>query len=549
MLRALRIQNFALIDALNLSFDKGFTVITGETGSGKSILLGALNLILGERSDFSLIGPAGDKAIVEVECELHAEWESFFNKNDLDFELLSTIRREIHASGKSRAFINDTPVSLSTLKELSLHLISIHSQYNTLELKNTDYQLQMLDTLADLKQDRASFETIYFKWKSLSNELEKLKSIQRNANQRLDYLDFQVNELVELQLENTDYSALESEYKLIESAEDIQRVLQLMNAAIDEDNGINDQLNQLSNQLFRHNGVSDDLSQLAERLKAVSVELSDLSKDAMRLNDQMDDQPHRLVELEDKINRFNHVLRKHQVPDQPALMGIWRQFEAELNGTSEDMHRIVELENEVNALYNTLQELANSLHQKRSEATETISINLKSILTDLKLPETQLTFKLAKREVFTSSGSTDLTILFSANKGMSPVPVEKAASGGELSRLMLALQKMISTKMQLPTVLFDEIDTGVSGEVAEKMGKLLKEMGTTMQLMAITHLPQVASKGTHHLRVEKSTKQDTTVTNVRSLSDVEREMEIARLMSGEEITDAAIVAARQLINS
>jgi DNA repair protein RecN (Recombination protein N) len=201
---------------------------------------------------------------------------------------LSTIRREIHASGKSRAFINDTPVSLSTLKELSLHLISIHSQYNTLELKNTDYQLQMLDTLADLKQDRASFETIYFNWKSLSIELEKLKSIQRNANQRLDYLDFQVNELVELQLENTDYSALESEYKLIESAEDIQRVLQLMNAAIDEDNGINDQLNQLSNQLFRHNGVSDDLSQLAERLKAVSVELSDLSKDAMRLNDQMD---------------------------------------------------------------------------------------------------------------------------------------------------------------------------------------------------------------------------------------------------------------------
>jgi DNA repair protein RecN (Recombination protein N) len=201
-----------------------------------------------------------------------------------------------------------------------------------------------------------------------------------------------------------------------------------------------------------------------------------------------------------------------------------------------------DLENEVNASLKSLQELANSLHQKRSEATETLSINLKSILTDLKLPETQLTFQLARREALTSSGNTDLTILFSANKGMSPVPVEKAASGGELSRLMLALQKMISTKMQLPTVLFDEIDTGVSGEVAEKMG-------TTMQLMAITHLPQVASKGTHHLRVEKSIKQDTTVTNVRSLSDNEREMEIARLMSGEEITDAALVAARQLMNS
>ena len=549
MLRALRIQNFALIDALNLSFNEGFTVITGETGSGKSILLGALNLILGERSDFSLIGPAGDKAIVEVDCQIHTHWKSFFNENDLDFELLTTIRREIHASGKSRAFINDTPVSLSTLKELSLHLISIHSQYNTLELKNTDYQLQMLDTLADLTHDRASFETTYFKWKSLSNELEKLKSIQRNASQRLDYLDFQVNELVDLQLESTDYSALESEYKLIESAEDIQRVLQLVHAAVDEDNGMNDQLNQLLNQLSRHNGVSEDLSQLTERLKAVSVELSDLSKDAMRLNDQIDYQPHRLVELEDKINRYNHVLRKHQVSDQPALIEIWRQFEAELNGTSKDMHRMEELENEVNAFHNTLQELANSLHQKRSEATETLSINLQSILTDLKLPETQLTFQLARREALTSSGNTDLTILFSANKGMSPVPVEKAASGGELSRLMLALQKMISTKMQLPTVLFDEIDTGVSGEVAEKMGKLLKEMGTTMQLMAITHLPQVASKGTHHLRVEKSIKQGTTVTSVRSLSDNEREMEIARLMSGEEITDAALVAARQLMNS
>lgn len=549
MLRALRIQNFALIDALNLSFNEGFTVITGETGSGKSILLGALNLILGERSDFSLIGPVSDKAIVEVDCELQTHWESFFIKNDLDFELLTTIRREIHASGKSRAFINDTPVSLSILKELSLHLISIHSQYNTLELKNTDYQLQMLDTLADLTQDRASFETHYYKWRSLSNELEKLKAIQRDAIQRLDYLDFQVNELVDLQLENTDYSALESEYKLIESAEDIQRVLQLMNASIDEDNGMNDQLNQLFNQLLRHNGVSEDLSQLAERLKAVSVELSDLSKDAMRLNDQMEYQPHRLIELEDKINRYNHVLRKHQVSDQPALIEIWRQFEGELNGTSKDMDRMEELENEVNNLYNSLLELANSLHHKRSEATETLSINLQSILTDLKLPETQLTFQLARREVLTSSGNTDLTILFSANKGMSPVPVEKAASGGELSRLMLALQKMISTKMQLPTVLFDEIDTGVSGEVAEKMGKLLKEMGTTMQLMAITHLPQVASKGTHHVKVEKSIKQDTTVTNVRSLSDNEREMEIARLMSGEEITDAAIVAARQLMNS
>lgn len=549
MLRALRIQNFALINALNLSFDKGFTVITGETGSGKSILLGALNLILGERSDFSLIGPTGDKAIVEVDCELHTKWKAFFNENDLDFELLTTIRREIHASGKSRAFINDTPVSLSTLKELSLHLISIHSQYNTLELKNTDYQLQMLDTLADLTHERASFEANYFKWKSLSNELEKLKAIQRDAIQRLDYLDFQVNELVDLQLENTDYSALESEYKFIESAEDIQRVLQLVNVAVDEDNGMNDQLNQLLNQLSRHNGVSEDLSQLAERLKAVSVELSDLSKDAMRLNDQMEYQPHRLMELEDKINRYNHVLRKHQVSDQPALIEIWRQFEAELNGTSNDIDRMEELENEVSNLRNSLLELANSLHQKRSEATETISFNLKSILTDLKLPETQLTFQLARREALTSSGNTDLTILFSANKGMSPVPVEKAASGGELSRLMLALQKMISTKMQLPTVLFDEIDTGVSGEVAEKMGKLLKEMGTTMQLMAITHLPQVASKGTHHVKVEKYIKQNATVTNVRGLSDNERQMEIARLMSGEEITDAAIVAARQLMNS
>ena len=548
MLRALRIQNFALIDALDLSFQNGFTVITGETGSGKSILLGALNLILGERSDFSLIGPSSDKAIVEVDYELADKWESFFKLNDLDFERLTTIRREILSSGKSRAFINDTPVQLSVLKQLSLQLVSIHSQYNTLELKNPDYQLQLLDILAQLKGDRNVFEEQYSKWKTINTELEKLKSLQLSADQRIDYLSFQVEELAELQLDKVDYTEIEAEFNLIESAEEIQRIMVSLHNAIDEDGAIHDQLVQLNQLVAKYSASTEELGNMADRLKSAAVELSDIAKEAMRLNERLDAQPQRLIELEDKLNRYNHVLRKHHALDQKALIEMERNFKEELKTTSGDIDRIQELEKEVDQAYSEMIELAEVLHQKRLNSTSQLSGELKTILNELKLPETQLTFEVTKRPSVSSSGISDLSILFSANKGMVPVPVQQAASGGELSRLMLALQKMVSAKMKLPTILFDEIDTGVSGEVADKIGRLLHEMGKEMQLMAITHLPQVASKGMHHLKVEKSIQQDITVTRVRELSGAEREIEIARLMSGEEISDAAIHAARQLMN-
>jgi DNA repair protein RecN (Recombination protein N) len=547
MLRALRIQNFALIDTLDLELSDGFTVITGETGSGKSILLGALNLILGERSDFGLIGPKGDKAVVEVDYELNeAQWKPFFLEHDLDFHPLTTIRREILVSGKSRAFVNDTPIALAALRELSGHLVSIHSQYNTLELKQKDYQLLLLDSLAQLRTERSAFAELYHDWKSLLTERDRLKALQDSADKRMDYLDFQLNELRQLQLDTINYAELESEYSLLESAEEIQSALVSIYNTIDVDGSFSDQLFKGTQLLSKFN-AQEELAQLSERLKSILVELKDISKDAMHIHDRIDRNPQRLIELEERINRYNHALRKHHVADQVTLREYWNGLEEESKGTNQVNDQLKHITAQVEAKERLLEEKANDLHHKRLSAATELSEELRTILKDLKLPDTQLTFKLTERSVFNETGKSDLTILFSANAGMVPVPVERAASGGELSRLMLALQKMISVKMEHPTVLFDEIDTGVSGEVADKIGRLLKDMGTTMQLMAITHLPQVASKGAQHLKVEKTTTEQTTVTSVRLLNREEREIEVARLMSGEQITEAAIENARQLM--
>lgn len=549
MLHSLRIQNFALIKEIELKFDSGFTVITGETGSGKSILLNALNLILGERADFSVIGPSSDKAVVEAEFQIKGfQLENFFAENDLDQEELTIIRREINTSGKSRAFINDSPVSLNVLKTLTSSLVNIHSQYNTLELKSKSYQLDVLDTLAELLSKRTLFAAKFKKYNTQKSKLSELKLELSHALQQQDYNKFQLAELEELNLDAKDYMQLEVELKKAENSEELIQALSAIMSNLEEDNQVLDKLRSLRSVLDRSKGMDTSVDGLAERLNSVFIELSDISLDAGRLIDSVEIDSEKLQQLTESLNRYNHAIKKHNVLDQQELMALRNGLESELLNVEETQNQIIRLEEEVEVLKNEIFKDAKELHQERLQATVKISDQLQAILEELKLPKTKLEFQLNEREELNQYGLSDVTILFSANVGIDTVPIEKAASGGELSRVMLALQKMISEKKLLPTVLFDEIDTGVSGDVAQKIGALLHKMGYNFQLLAISHLPQVAAKASHHFKVEKDVVNGRTSTSVILLSKEERINEIARLMSGENISEAAKETAKSLMH-
>ena len=549
MLHALRIKNFALINQIELVLKPGYTVITGETGSGKSILLHALNLILGERADFSVIGPESDKAVVEAEFEMKGfHLESFFQENDLDQEDRTIIRREINMNGKSRAFINDTPVSLAVLKNLTSALVNINSQYNTLELKNKTYQLEVLDTLSELQLKRTDFAALFKRFNEQKTLLSNLKSSLSLALQQKDYTNFQLVELEGLLLDSVDYSSVETELKKIENGEGLIVSFSSIIGAIEDENQLVDKLHSLRTILDRSKGLDKAVDELSIRLNAVLIELNDISSDASRALESVETNPEKLLDLTDSLNHFNHVLKKYSVRDQQEMLELRNRLQKELFDTEATEHQINELEEVLKNLEKEITTKAKELHQDRLKAVQPVAAELQEILHELKLPNTKLSFQLTEREELNQFGLTDVNLLFSANVGIETVPIEKAASGGELSRVMLALQKMISEKKVLPTILFDEIDTGVSGDVAQKIGALLQKMGTHFQLLAISHLPQVAAKASHHFKVEKEIIGNRTETKVKSLEMDERIEEIARLMSGENITPAAMETAKSLMH-
>lgn len=548
MLKQLKVQNFALIQHANLDFNAGYTVITGETGSGKSILLQALNLILGDRADFKIIGPSSDKAVVEAIFMIDSgEFASFFTENDIDPEQETIIRREITNQGKSRAFINDTPVQLTVLKSFSERLISIHSQYNTLDLKRKEFQLQTLDILAgtrDLQHKYvAEFEHSKQLTRSLESEKEELEKLIRDK----DYNDFQLRELEELNLSNTNFTALEEQLNRLENATEIQQLANGISTGIGSEGAVIDQLQtikQLASKLVKIDAAHIAIEQ---RIQSVIIELKDLDTELSHLiNQEFDEQ--KKYELTALLDKYNHVLIKHRCSTEDELKQLLHQLQTSNSDTEKLSSKIAGMEQELSVLNKALVATANQLHEKRVNAVSTIAQRITTSLTDLKLPDTQLVFQLEQQEKLTAFGNSSLTLLFSANKGVAPIEIEKAASGGELSRVMLALQKLISEKIQLPTIFFDEIDTGVSGDVAQKIGQLLQEMGKTMQLFAISHLPQVAAKAQHHFKVEKSAQNNLVQTQITPLSNEKRVEEIARLMSGEIINEAAISNAKALMS-
>ena len=546
MLKLLRIDNFVLIDRVELVLDKGFTVITGETGSGKSILLAAINLLLGERADFSVIGKKSTKSFVEASFNMEDRFIDFFTANDLDQQQDILIRREIVKDVKSRAFINDTPVQLAKLKELTSLLLSVNSQFNTFDLRSSSYQMELYDDMADTTSMRMKFLNDFLAWKANCQVIRKLEEKRNLENSQKDYTQFLLDELSQLDLKNTDYSIYESALSRIENADSIREVA-LQMSHLSEDNGPYSTLSTLLSKIEKISLSDAKMTQFAAQLKAVLIELKEMMNEAEELvNDiEIDPEAHRMMLA--KIDEFNRQLNKHRFTHQSQLVELENQLK-DTTQESEQLDSELELlliENE--SVHKKLVGLSQLLHENRIKAAKGIENSIKDCLQELKLSDTEINFQLSVSEL-KENGASDLSILFSANKGMVMTPIEKAASGGEMSRVMLALQKIISDKRKLPTVLFDEIDTGVSGEVAQKIGLLLRAMGENMQLIAISHLPQVAAKANNHFKVEKDSDGTATKTYVKRLENEEVAIEIARLMSGEVITSEAILTAKNLMN-
>tara|TARA_B110000305_G_scaffold242116_1_gene320075 strand:- start:19160 stop:20809 length:1650 start_codon:yes stop_codon:yes gene_type:complete len=549
MIKSLRIENFALIDSVNIQFDGGFTVITGETGSGKSILLNALNLILGERANFSVIGELKDKSVVEAEIDISGfNMKNFFKANQLDYFDLTIVRREIYKQGRSRAFINDIPVQLNILKELTGGLIHIHSQYNTLELKDKDFQIRLLDVLAGTLKKRTQFQNVFAGYQLKKKELTERLLLLAESSSKIDYDSFQLTELQALDLDNIDYEAMKQELSKFENADELLASFGALLNLLEMDGGVLQQLGQVNTTLEKNASIDPVLSDLQKRVASVLIELKDISSEAEEQSGSISIDPKQLVELSSKLDSFNKATFKHRVQNQEELLHLME----DLNGSSDDLAQlegdIARLTNEIQLEEAKLIELGEVLHNERKKSIPEIETRITKSLNELKLVNTILEFRLSKELKLTKFGTSNLEIYFSPNVGLPPVPIHQAASGGELSRVMLALQSLMSRKIQLQTILFDEIDTGVSGDVAQKIGQTLKSMGAGMQVIAITHLPQVAAKGEQHLSVSKAIIDGRTQSSVIELDMAARIEETARLMSGDEINEAALANAKALMS-
>lgn len=545
MLKRLSIQNFALIENIELIFDDGFTVLTGETGSGKSILLGALRLILGERADYAVIRDADKKTVVEATfCIEKLNLKSFFDANDLDYSTDTIIRREIHALGKSRAFINDTPVHLTVLKDFTTLLIHIHSQHHTLNLKDKAFQLTLLDTLVDTRDLRSSVGILYKKWKLEEKNLIGLREEIAQALRESDFNSFQLEELKRLNLSLNDFTKIEEDVNRGEKSEEIKLSFVRICSLIHDENGLLDQLVPLA----KMNTFGDaKLGELAERLASVKIELQDIvasAEDGLETLEISPEEHHRQIIL---LDAYNSAVKKHSVRAQSELIQLQEWLSLAVSQVENADEELATKSKQVEDMRNRFEEKAQELSALRKSRAGSVESTIGEYLTQLKLNDAVVKFH-TEQSTASETGIDAMALLFSANKGMEPQSIEKIASGGELSRLMLILQHLMSSKQQLPTLIFDEIDTGVSGEVAQRIGELLKSMGDNLQLLAITHLPQVAAKGSQHLKVlKRNTTEGKTVTELIKLFDDKRVEEVARLMSGAEINVAALENARNLM--
>tara|TARA_B100000768_G_scaffold45613_1_gene44439 strand:- start:914 stop:2566 length:1653 start_codon:yes stop_codon:yes gene_type:complete len=550
LLSDLSIKNYALIDNLQVQFDSGFTSITGETGAGKSVLLGGLALVLGKRVDFSHINDLSKKCIIEASFNVESfNLKSFFENNDLDFEFLTILRREILPSGKSRAFINDSPVNLSLLNALGEKLIDIHSQQQTQELTNDDFQFQVLDALAQNNKTIEDYQLLLKTFKSTQKQLEELKASKLQSQKDRDYHTFLLNELMEVNLQSIDLESIDVEYNTLNNVELIQAELNLANQILgSEDLGIASNLIMLKQVFHKLTDISSSYKTLSDRIQSVSIELDDIFNEIESEQSKVDVNPARLIEIDAILQKVHNLFSKHNVKSVQALIDVQSELESKVDSIASLETSIIAAEKALDSQINKLDKMANMIHKKRKTVVAKLIMQLETILTDLGMPNARFKIEFSPSETYLYNGKDHLDFLLKANKGSKFLSLKKAASGGELSRIMLAIKSILSKYQQLPTIMFDEIDTGVSGEIAHKMGDIMKQMSLSMQVFSITHLPQIAAKGQSHFKVYKQDIKEITVTALKKLSKDDRVVEIAQMLGGKKVSSSAVAHAKQLLN-
>ncbi len=549
MLKQLHISNYALIDKLNVSFESGFNVITGETGAGKSILLGALGFALGDRADTNVLYDKDKKCIVEAQFELKDNTlQSFFEENDLDFETDCIFRRELSPQKKSRAFINDTPVALQAMKEIGSQLVDIHSQHDSLLLTDADFQLRLLDDIAQNNSLLTDYQEEYGNYNQLKRSLNDLKEMATKNTAENDYLKFQLDELDKADLKEGEYTEIEQTLSVMENSEEIKTLLVTANSLMeDSETAILGQVNELSSTLSRLKHLLPDAESLFERIENLKVELKDIAYDLRHKEDETQFDEEQLQNLQERYDLLSRLMMKHRVNEFGELIALRDSLKEKVNAFENIDEAIAQAEKQLKTSEKQLSSLAKNLHEKRCQAAVAFGEKVAQLVQQLAMPFAQFQVSVESQETFGSKGSDEIRFLFSANKGVAPDDIRRVASGGELSRLMLSIKSAVSDYNYIPTLIFDEIDTGVSGEVAAKIGGIMRQMGHSLQLISITHLPQVASQALHHYFIYKDNKGERTQSHIRLLNSSERTNEIAKMLSNDTITPEALRAAEVLL--
>ena len=549
MLSKITIQNFALIDSLHISLNNGLQVITGETGAGKSIILGALRLVLGERADVKAISNPENKSVVETEFRIDKQHISFFEENDLDFEENTIIRREILPSGKSRAFINDVPVTLDVLKKLSSKLIDIHSQFETSDLFSEEYQFKIIDGLSENKLLISAYQQDFNSYQKLNKTLQEHENQLENSNKEADYQNFLLSELEEIDLESIDLEELKNQVSIGENAGNIIENLNYISGRFyQEEIGVLDGLNDIKNKIQKIAENSPHFEELSKRLDEAHLELKDIHNQIENELEKVEIDPESLAAMTSLLNKINTLFLKHQVSDIEGLIEIKNQLSSQQKNSQDLEKNIIDIENQLSQLTEKLNGIASDISQNRKSAIPIFTEKIEKILKKLGLEKAKIEVELTDNETFNKFGKEHIQLLFQANTGFPLKPIQNAISGGERSRVMLSIKKIIAENTELPTLILDEIDTGVSGKVANEIGNVMQEMAENMQLIVITHLAQVAAKGSNNYKVIKEDVHGKTQSTIIPLNEEQKLQEIAQLLSGDTITDAAIQQAKELIN-
>jgi len=550
MITSLSIKNYALIEKLSIDFSKGFSIITGETGAGKSIILGALGLVLGKRADLTSLKNKEEKCVIEAQFEISKySLKEFFEANDLDYEDETIIRREILPSGKSRAFINDSPVNLQELQDLSLFLIDIHSQQQTQELSDEGVQFKIIDAIANNFDTISAYQKLLKSYKADKSKLNALLKKQSDSGKEQEYNTFLLNELTAAKLKSGEQEELEADFEKLNNVEIIKESIdKSLVIANEEQFGVFHNLNDIKTSLQKIAAFSSEYQSLLERITSVAIEFDDISAELQNASEKLLNDPEKLELTNQKLQLIYNLQKKHQVSSVDELIEIQVNLEnavTELGNIEEEITVLSEVIEEKTL---ELDKFSSTINQNRSNAIPVLSNQLISILETLGMPNVRFKMELLPSESYLQNGKDELQFLFSANKGTDFGLLKKVASGGEMSRIMLAVKAILAQYSKLPTLIFDEIDTGVSGEIAIRMGEIMKEMSAKMQIFAITHLPQIAAKGDSHFKVFKSTIDDDTQSELKLLAKEERVIEIAQMLSGSNISDSALNHAKQLLN-